>query len=387
MRTHILSPAWLALALTIAALLLAFIGCARQSEVSASSSPSEPSVKIEPAPDPSVVQVEHPEQFPLVKVEARSARNELLVNGVVAPDVSLTIPVNALGAGRVIDIRARLGDDVTKGQLLLRIHSPDLAAAISDRQKAKADEALARRALERTQLLYSHGALAQKELEQAQDTEDKAKVDLETTADRVRVLGGDVDHLSPVIDVKAPAYGTIIEQNTTAGAGVKSPDNSPNLFTIADLSRVWVLCDVYENNLSQVHIGDFAEVRLNAYPNRPLRGRVSNIAKVLDPATRTAKVRLELNNHAGFLRPGMFATVTFISQSSHLRTVVPATAVLRLHDKDWVFRPIGGARFRRTEVQGGPVTSDGMEEILAGLAPGDPVVANSLQFSSTVDQK
>ncbi|HYM11639.1 MAG TPA: efflux RND transporter periplasmic adaptor subunit [Bryobacterales bacterium] len=377
--------AWAAVA--IAALLGAFTGCSRQGEVSASSSPSEPTVKIETAPDASVVEVGHPEEFPLVKVEARSARNEMLVNGVVAPDVSRTVPVNALAGGRVIEIRARLGDDVTKGQVLLRIHSADLAAAIADHQKAQADEALALKSLERAQLLVSHGAMAQKDLQQAEDTEQKAKVDVQTAAERIRILGGGVESPSSIIDVKAPASGTIIEQNTTAGAGVKSLDNSPNLFTIADLSRVWVLCDVYENNLSQVHMGDFAEVRLNAYPDRPLRGRVSNISKLLDPATRTAKVRLELDNRAGLLRPGMFATVTFISQGSHKRAVVPATAILRLHDKDWVFRPVGGARFRRAEVQGGPVTSDGMQEILAGLAPGDAVVANALQFSSTVEQK
>jgi cobalt-zinc-cadmium efflux system membrane fusion protein len=162
-------------------------------------------------------------------------------------------------------------------------------------------------------------------------------------------------------------------------------DNSPNLFTIADLSRVWVLCDVYENNLSQVRLGDFAEVRLNAYPDQALKGRVSNISRVLDPSTRTAKVRLELDNERRLMRAGMFATATFRSQSKQLRSVVPAKAVLRLHDKDWVFRAEGGHRFRRIEVQAGRVSSDGLQEILAGLAPGDQIVVNALQFASAAD--
>jgi cobalt-zinc-cadmium efflux system membrane fusion protein len=363
-------------------------GCSKWTKLHASaSSDPPPSVRIETAADADWIQVEHPEQFPLVTVEARRARSELMVNGAVFPDVSRTVPVNALSGGRVVEIRARLGDEVQAGQVLLKIHSPDLAAAFADYQKAKADELLARRSLERAQLLVSHGALAQKDLQQAEDAEDKARIDVETAAERIRILGGRLDHPSPIIEVKAPSSGTIIEQNTVNGAGVKSLDNSPNLFTIADLSHVWVLCDVYENNLAKVRLGDYAEVRLNAYPDRPLKGRISNISKILDPATRTAKVRLEMDNRSGLLRPGMFATVTFVSQGVETRAMVPSSAILRLHDKDWVFRPEGENRFRRCEVQGGAVTPDGWQQILNGLRPGEQVVGNALQFSSAAGQK
>ena len=112
--------------------------------------------------------------------------------------------------------------------------------------------------------------------------------------------------------MRAPISGTIVAQNITGGAGVKSLDNAPDLFTIADLSEVWVMCDVYENNLAQVHVGDSAEVRLAAYPDRPLRGARGKIMSLLDPATRTAKVRLELPNPKGLLKPGMFATARFV---------------------------------------------------------------------------
>jgi len=361
-----------------------FAGCSRGTNAGSS---DPPTIKVEPQPDPDVIRVEHPEQFPLVRAEARSSRNELKLNGVVSPDVSRNVPVNSLSGGRVIDVRARLGDEVTAGQLLLRIQSTDLSGAIADYQKAQADELLARRSLERLKLLFSHGAMAQKDVQQAEDVEEKAKVDTRTAAERIRILGGDLNHLSPIIDVQAPASGTIIEQNTTSGAGVKSLDNAPNLFTITDLSKVWVLSDVYENSLSQVRVGDSGEVRLNAYPDRALRGRVSNISRILDPATRTAKVRLELENRAGLLKPGMFATVTFISQGSQTRAVVPASAILRLHDKDWVFRPEGERQFRRTEVQAGAGMPDGFQQILSGLRPGDQVVTNALQFSSSNEGK
>jgi cobalt-zinc-cadmium efflux system membrane fusion protein len=270
--------------------------------------------------------------------------------------------------------------------LLLRIHSNDLAQAISDYQKAVADGLLAKRSLMRVKELYEHGAAPLKDVEAAEDTEQKAQVDIRTTAERIRILGGDVDHPNPVLDVYAPASGTIVEQNVSPAAGVKSLDNSPNLFTIADLSSVWLLCDVYENNLGQVRLGDFAEVRLNAYPDRPLRARISNIGRILDPNTRTAKVRLEVSNPNGILRPGMFATVRFESQKAQMRVVVPATAILRLHDKDWVFLPAGDKTFRRVSVQTGESTPDGYQFVLAGLSPGKQVVRNALQMSSTVEK-
>jgi cobalt-zinc-cadmium efflux system membrane fusion protein len=354
--------------------------CSRGSSVD-----NAPPVTVEKAPDLTLVEAADPQQFPLTTVEQRSTYDELKVNGVVTPDVNRSVPVLSLAGGRVVDIRAKLGDDVTKGQVLLRINSPDVSQAFSDYQKAQADEVLARRQQERSETLLAKGAIAQRDLEAAEDAEQKAKVDLATAAEHLRVLGADLNHPSPIVEVMAPISGTIVEQNITGGTGVRSMDNSPNLFTVADLSRVWVLCDVYENNLSQVRLGDFAEVRLNAYPDQALKGRVSNISRVLDPNTRTAKVRLELDNERRLMRAGMFATATFRSQTKQLRSVVPAKAVLRLHDKDWVFRAEGGPRFRRIEVQAGRVSSDGFQEVIAGLAPGDQIVANALQFASAAD--
>ncbi len=344
-------------------------------------------VKVVEAPDPNLVVMDHPDLFPTVTVELRKIPNELPVNGVIAPDVSRTVPVNALSGGRVVEIKARLGDYVEKGQVLLTLTSPDLSSAISDYRKAVADEALAKRQLERTQQLYDHGALAEKDLQVAEDTEEKARVDLQTTAEHIRILGGTLSELTPIIEIRAPVSGTIVEQNVTNAAGVKSPDNSPNLYTIADLSRVWMLCDVYENNLSQVHLGDHAAVTLNAYPNRKIDGRISNISSLLDPTTRTAKVRIDLPNPGGLMKPNMFGTVLFVSQSDKTRMAVPVSAILRLQDRDWVFVKLGAKQFRRTEVQGLPAGQDGYQEILAGVQPGDQIAANALQFSRAVENQ
>jgi len=366
----------------VLAAVVALCGCSRGS-VNAKVN----EVKVVEAPDPNLVVMEHPELFPTVTVELRKIPTELPVNGVIAPDVSRTVPVNALTGGRVVEIKARLGDYVEKGQVLLTLTSPDLSSAISDYRKAVADQALAKRQLERSQQLYDHGALAEKDLQVAEDTEEKARVDLQTTAEHIRILGGTLSELTPIIEIRAPVSGTIVEQNVTNAAGVKSPDNSPNLYTIADLSRVWMLCDVYENNLSQVHLGDHAAVQLNAYPNRKIDGRISNISSLLDPTTRTAKVRIDLPNPGGLMKPNMFGTVLFVSQSDKTRMAVPVSAILRLQDRDWVFVKLNAKQFRRTQVQGLPAGQVGYQEILAGVQPGDQVAANALQFSRAVENQ
>ena len=171
----------------------------------------------------------------------------------------------------------------------------------------------------------------------------------------------------------------------TLGAGVKTLDNSPPLFTIANLDHVWIICDVYENNLPFVQLGDYADVRLNAYPVGTFKGRISNIGPILDPTTRTAKVRLEIQN-PGFMSIGMFVTATFHGQEQENHAVVPATAILHLHDRDWVYVPSAGGKFRLVEVVGGKMLPGYMQEI-TGIEPGQQVVANALvlQFTSQQD--
>jgi len=358
---------------------MAATGCSKETPAAASKAP----VTV----DPDVFWMEHPELFKTAKAETRALPTELTANGTVTPDVTRTIHVTSLGGGRVVDLKVKLGDSVKKGQTLLVISSPDLAAAMSDYQKAVADEVLSRKALDRAQLLYDKGAIAAKDLETAQDLEDKAKVDVSTSEQHVRVLGADPGHPSPLIDLRAPVAGTIVEQNVSGFEGVKSLDNTPNLFTIADLDEVWVVCDVFENDLGDVHLGDSAEIKLNAFGERLFRGTVVDISRVLDPNTRSAKVRIVLPNGDGALRPGMFAVAKFRSRKMTDRVVVPATAIMRLHDKDWVFRKQADRRFRRVVVQADGLSPDGMQEIRQGVKAGDEVVANALEFSSEVAEK
>ena len=358
--------------------LLGSVGCSRATKAAPTRS--------EVTRDPNVFETDHPELFPTARVELRQLPTMLTANASVTPDVNRTIHVTSLGSGRVVDLRVRLGDYVKKGQTLLVISSTDLSNAFADYQKALADEVVTQKAVERAQVLFDKGAIAEKDLQAAQNAEAKSQVDVKTTEQRVRVLGGDPSHPSPQLDLRAPVSGTIVEQNVAGFEGVKSLDNTPNLFTIADLSQVWVVCDVFENDLGEVHIGDAAEVRLNAFPDKTFRGTVSDISRVLDPATRAAKVRIVLSNSGGVLRPGMFATATFRSRKLHSVLVVPTTAVMRLHDRDWLFRK-EGTGFRRVEVQTAGASSDGFQEIREGVKPDEEIVRNALDFSTAVAEK
>jgi len=243
---------------------------------------------------------------------------------------------------------------------------------------------LARTQLERSKLLFDKGAIALNDLQVAQDTEDKAKVDVENTTERLRVLGGSIDHPAAIVDIRAPVSGVITDQQVTTAAGVAGL-GSPNPFTISDLSYVWILCDVYENNLAIVHLGEKAEIRLNAYPDKAFSGTIGNIGPVLDPNLRTAKVRIEVRN-PGLMRVGMFVTATFHGQKKETHALIPATAILHLHDRDWVYVPAGDRKFRRVEVVAGETLPGNMQEVISGIQPGAQVIQNALVFQNTVEQ-
>lgn len=364
------------------AILLA--GCAGRMTAKNPPSDDTPPAEVEHEQDGALVRVDHPEQFPIATAYRHATNPVLSVTGVVTADVSRSVPVVSMSSGRIVEIRARLGDNVTKGQLLMRVQSADIADAFSDYRQALADDKLSESQLARSKVLYDKGAIAQKDLEVAEDTEAKADVALETTIERLRVLGADKDHPTPIVDVVAPVSGVITDQQVTAASGTQGL-GSPNAFTISDLSRVWVLCDVYENDLAFVNVGENAEIRLNAYPGRVLKGRISNIGAILDPNIRTAKVRVEVEN-PGMMRLGMFVQATFHGQQAQVRGVVPASAILHLHDRDWVYVPQDSHTFRRVEVRSGLMIPPGRQEIVSGIRPGDRVVANALLLETASDQ-
>ncbi len=371
------------LLLTLIATLPNLAGCGKGADLAAE---APPPANIVPGVDVSLFTVDHPEQFPLGEATAHPAASELVVTGTVAPDVSRNVPVVSLASGRVVAIHARLGDTVKKGQLMLTIRSDDVAQGFDAYRKAVADELLARKQLNRAVNLYAHGAIAQQDLEVAQDTEDDAKVTLETATEHLRLLGNDPNKPMGMVDIFAPVSGVITDQEVTNAAAVQA-FNIPSPFTISDLSFIWIICDVYENDLASVRLGDIAELTLNAYPGRTFNGKVSNIGAILDPNIRTAKVRIEVQN-PGMMRIGMFVKATFRGQTSEMHTIVPASAVLHMHDRDFVFVPAPDKKFRRLEVVSGDLLPNdtNLQEIKSGLKPGQQVVTNALVLDHVLAQ-
>jgi membrane fusion protein, heavy metal efflux system len=355
--------------------------------------PSDPKSEVPPPAivqadaDSNLVHVDHPDQFTLVAATDYAAASSIQVTGTVNPDISRTIPVISIASGRVVEVHARIGDYVKKGQLLMDVQSTDVSGAFGAYLKAVNDERLAKVQLDRAKILNDKGAIPNSQVEIAQNAEDDAKAALAASEEQLRVLGVDKNHPAATVKVYSPASGFIIAQNvTTAAAAGVTYAGSANAFTIADLSHVWIICDVYENDLPTVHLGQKADIRLTAYPDRVLTGVISDIGAVLDPQIRTAKVRIQVENPNTLMRVGMFATATIHGKTVQTHVQVPSTAVLHLHDRDWVYVPDGEGKFRRVSVQGGAALSGNMQEILSGLNAGQQVVSNALALQNTVDQ-
>jgi membrane fusion protein, heavy metal efflux system len=344
-----------------------------------------PPTTVEADFDPNNFTVDHPEQFSLAVATERKVVPALNVTGVVQPDIARAVPVISLASGRIVEIKARLGDQVNKGQVLLRVRSNDVAGAYQTYLKAVNDERLAKVQLDREQILYAKGAVAKSQLEMAENAEQDTKVDLDTATEQLHLLGVDPSHPSGIVDVTAPVSGIITDQQVTNAAGVQGL-GGPNPFTISDLSHVWVICDVYENDLDAVHVGEYADIHLNAYPGKVFKARIDNILPVLDPSIHTMKVRLEVPNPERLMRVGLFATATFYGRSPVSRPAIPATAILHLHDRDWVYLSLGSGHFKRQEVTTGSTLPGNMQEIVSGVKAGDNVVANALELQNTVEQ-
>ena len=344
-----------------------------------------PSAQIVETGNLNLVTVDKPEQFPLAVAERVDVADQLQATGSVFPDIAREVPVISLASGRVVDIKARLDDYVKKGELLLKVQSPDITNAFGIYLKAVNDEQLANKAYVRAKDLNDHGAISLGMLEQAEDTEKDAQADLTAADEQLKTLGIDKNHPGPVVPVYAPISGVIVAQYVTnaAAAGVNF-SGSATAFTIADLSTVWIVCDVYENDMPKLQLGQGAKIKLNAYPDKVLVGHISDIGPVLDPSIRTAKVRIEVPN-PGILKMGMFVTATFESKAKVAHAVVPADAVLHMHDRDFVFVPAGEKTFRRIEVQAGDVLPGNRQEILSGLDAGQKVVAQVLLLDAVME--
>jgi cobalt-zinc-cadmium efflux system membrane fusion protein len=374
----------------IAAPLLLFAvsltGCKQEKASEAAQAP--PATQVEEVGGSNIVHVDGAGRFSLVQASTQPFRSKLQVTGSVNPDVSREIPVLSLANGRVVALHVGLGDFVHKGQLVMEVQSPDVSTAFDAYLKAVNDEHLTTVTLDRDNLLFNKGAIPKSQQEAAQNGEDDAKADLIAAEQQLKILGVDKNHPSENVKIYAPATGVIIAQNVTAaGAAGITYAGAAGSLTIADLSHVWVICDVYENDLANVHLGQHADITLNAFPAKTFSGTISDIGAQFDPNLRTAKVRIQVENPQHLLRIGMFATAILEGSRAEQRTVAPATAVLQLHDRSYVFEPAGNGTFKRVLVKTGNSLPGNLLVITAGIQPGDQVVNNALDLENAAEQQ
>ena len=280
--------------------------------------------------------------------------------------------VAALGPpvqGRVSSIDVVTGDRVAKGALLLTLRAPDIAAASAQLTEAKTARLLAERNAERANLLLARGAGSQAEALQAESALSQAEAEEQRAGAVLAAFGG--SHGSNEYQLRSPIAGVVVERNVAVGTEVHADQDKP-LITIADLSTLWVLADVYEQDLSRIRVGDEARVQVPAFPDKQPVGHITYVANTIDPVTRVAVARVEIPNPDASLRPGMFAKVQVKGLSNGV-VDIPIAAVLARRDQFFVFTQNPNGSFSQHEVKPGEQHGQHVQ-ILAGLNPGDPVV-------------
>jgi cobalt-zinc-cadmium efflux system membrane fusion protein len=370
------------LALLAVALVAALLSCSAGGKAGEAAEVNGTRGAPAPTPPGELRLTETPEFVKLATVEAVAEAGVTAATGKVSFDEERVSRVAAPVSGRVLELLAHPGDRVKKGQGLLVIASPDAQSAVADHVAAVADEAVARRNLERQRRLYADQAVPYKDVQQAEGDATKAAAALTRAAARLEVLGIDPKAPTPAASrfvLRAPIEGIVVERPAFPGMEVR-PDSGIPLVTVADLTRLWVLADVYERDLSRVAAGQRAAVRVVADPGRAFDGKVTHVGELVDPATRTVKVRIEVSNPRLELKPEMFARVTVQgAPPTSPALVVPSTAVLSDGDASAVVVAQAGGKFEKRTVELGP-EQDGRVRVLAGLRPGERVVSEGALF-------
>ena len=328
----------------------------------------------------------------VVPVQKENLPRTLRLTGAVAYNAFLTTPVFAAIGGPVHEILVAPGQLVHKGEPLLTVTSPDYSAARSAYLKARDAYALADKLYNRAQDLFSHGAIAQADLEQAESARTQAHADLESAADTLRALGlNDPENIAknPVqstaeIPVIAPVGGEIVER--LVGPGQLLQGGATQCFTISDTSSVWVLVNVYQSDLGFVRIGQAVEISTDSYPEK-FHGKISYIAPGLDSTTRTLQARIVTQNPAKKLKKDMYVTASVRAAAWQNVLTVPDAAVLRdTENEPFVYIQTGATEFARRQVTLGD-SNNGRVQLKSGVKEGERVAGNGslfLQFMNSL---
>lgn len=286
--------------------------------------------------------------------------------------------IGATVTGRINEIQAVLGQEVRKGEQLATLNSTELGQAQSDYLKTNSQVNLRRMAVQRAKRLLASDVIAAAELQERESLLNEAEVDLRTAADQLRAFGmSDRDlarlvkeqKIHSMLPITATILGTIVEHKVTVGQVVQPSDA---LFTVADLSHVWIVAEIPEQQAGWARKGDEARASIAALPGEELSGRLTYVADMVDPQTRTVNVRMALPNPQRIFKPNMLATLVIYKQDTQ-DLVLPDSAVLRVNDKDHVFVETGADEFQLRPVKMG-LRYDNVRRVISGLKPGDRIV-------------
>ena len=312
-------------------------------------------------------------------VRSQGHRATLRVPGVVKADETRLVDISSLVAGRAIEVTAVVGDRVRPGQVLARVDSTELGFAQSEYLKAQARLAVAEKALERAQQLLDAKVIGTGEYQRREGETLVARADHRAAADRLTLLSmtqAEIglltreQRINSKAAIRSPIEGTVIQRNVTTGEII---DSKTVLFVVADLRRLWVLADVHEKDIPRVQLGLPVELQVTPYPDQTFRGVIVHIGEVIEPATRTVKVRTEVPNPGGRLKPEMFATIQIATTVEERVLTIPAMAVQKDKGKDIVFVQTAPAKFELREVTIG-VPVEGQAPVMKGLTEGEQIV-------------
>ena len=363
------------LTLTSTLTFLSLSACDR-SEEPASSNAATPKAQSAPTPSTDIQK-----RIDTMEVEYSSVKAALPLAARVTYGEDRFSRISSPLQGRVVEVRAKLGDRVKAGDILLVIDSPDISAAYSEFVKEASELEYATRAYELAKDLYENKALPQKDLKQAENDRIKSQAEFRRSKERLlslRVPAAELDKpraqqkITSRFEMKSPLTGTVVERNITPGQSV-SGDPAQVLFTVADLDKLQVVADLYERDLALVKVGQVAVVTVEAYPGASFPAVLSAVGDVVDPATRTIKVRAMVNNETHKLKPEMFARLNIDVGDAAPILAVPKEAVLEADGKQFVYLVDGTGQYIRREVRTSQASADQVR-ILEGLSPGDRIV-------------
>jgi len=316
-----------------------------------------------------------PVQF--VAVTQQPVESQLTLGARVQADPARSFRIFPPASGRVLAVQVKPGDTVAKGERVASIQSADAGAAQSDLAKAQIEAERAQRAAQREKVLLDHGAVAEKDYIDAKAAADSAQAELERAKQRLSVLGMNAQTTTDDIPLRSPGRGIVLTVSAAPGEFSKSLDNADPLMTIADLSTIWIVGDIFEKDIAKVQPGTRVTVTVDAFPGQKWSGRIGSVSGALDPTTRTLKARVALPNPGDKLKPEMFAAI-HVDTGTHNAVVVPSSAVIHQGQNTVVFIDNNGKPEQKNVTIGQAV--DGNVEITSGLEAGQRVAANGAEL-------